>query len=211
MKSIYDKIPELKELDLLAERLTTGGVNDPQQIDFCWFIRSACRRPKMYVGKQSFELLATFLSGYDHALDRGQARPRSWGLSEFGHWLVQQLNLSSSLGWERMMMKSFPDETEAFARLPQLYEKFLLHQANTLADKELGKKPEIKRDTLYTYDEVATLTSVTRKTIERAVENGNLKTDHMGSEPRICGAAILQWLDAGGKTGRSRRDPVEEA
>jgi excisionase family DNA binding protein len=110
-----------------------------------------------------------------------------------------------------MMMESFPDDTEAFARLPQLYEEFLLHQANTLADKELGKKPEIKRDMLYTYDEVAMLTNVGRRTIERAVENGNLKTDHMGSEPRICGAAILQWLDEGGKTGRSRRDLVEEA
>jgi hypothetical protein len=75
---------------------------------------------------------------------------------EFGHWLAPQLNLSSSLGWQRMMMESFPDDTEAFARLPQLYEEFLLHQANTLADKELGKKPEIKRDTFYTYDEVAT-------------------------------------------------------
>ena len=213
MKSIYDKIPELKELDLLAERLTKGGVNDPQQIGFCWLIRQACQRPQIFVGKRSFELLATFLSGYDHALDHQQANrsnPRSWGLSEFGHWLAPQLNLSSSLGWQRMMMESFPGDTEAFVRLPQLYEEFLLHQANTLADKELGKKPEIKRDTLYTYDEVATLTSVGRRTIERAVENGNLKTDHMGPEPRICGAAILQWLDAGGKTGRSRRDLVEE-
>src|SRR5215813_12849611 len=210
MKRIYDKIPSLKELDLLTERLTVGGVNDPQEIDFCWLIRLACRRPQNFVEKQSFELLATFLSGYDSALNRGQARSRIWGLSEFGHWLAPQLNLPSSLGWIQMMMKSYPDEAEAFAQLLPLYEAFLLHQANTLADKELGKKPEIKRDTLYTYDEVATLTSVGRRTIERAVENGNLKTDHMGSEPRICGAAILQWLDEGGKTGRSRRDLVEE-
>jgi len=135
MKSISDKIPSLKELDLLAEHLTAGGVNDRGQIDFCWLIRQACGRPRMYVGKQSFELLATFLDGYDHALNRGQARPRSWGLSEFGHWLVPQLNLSSSLGWRQMMMESFPDETEAFAQLPHLYEEFLLHQAKTLANK----------------------------------------------------------------------------
>jgi hypothetical protein len=87
MKSVSDKIPSLKELDLLAERLTAGGVNDRRQIDFCWLIRQACRRPKMYVGKQSFELLATFLAGYDNALDRRQANPRSWGLREFGFWL----------------------------------------------------------------------------------------------------------------------------
>jgi hypothetical protein len=34
-----------------------------------------------------------------------------------------------------MMMKSYPDETEAFAQLPHLYEEFLLHQAKTLANK----------------------------------------------------------------------------
>jgi hypothetical protein len=135
MKSIFDKIPSLKELDLLAERLTAGGVNDRQQINFCWLIRGACQRPRMYVGKQSFELLANFLAGYDHALG-DQQKSRSWGLSEFGHWLAPHLNLSSSLGWIQMMMKSFPDETEAFAQLPHLYEEFLLHQAKTLANKE---------------------------------------------------------------------------
>jgi len=33
----------------------------------------------------------------------------------------------------RSMMKSYPDETEAFSQLPQLYEEFLLHQAKTPA------------------------------------------------------------------------------
>jgi hypothetical protein len=69
MKSALNRHTILKELDLLAERLTTGGINDRQQIDFCWLIRGACRRPEMYVGKHSFELLATFLVGYDHALE----------------------------------------------------------------------------------------------------------------------------------------------
>ena len=35
-----------------------------------------------------------------------------------------------------MMMNSYPDEVEAFAELPHLYEEFLLHQAKALADKE---------------------------------------------------------------------------
>lgn len=209
MKSTPNKPPILKELDLLEERLTASGVNDRQQIDFCWFIRCACNRPQVYVGKQSFELVAAFLDGYHYALER-QQKSRSWGLREFNEWLGPRLKHSTSLHWRQMMMKSFPDDTEAFAQLPQLYEEFLLHQAKTLADKELGKKPEIKRDTLYTYDEVATLTSVGRRTIERAVENGNLKADYIGSEPRIRGASILQWLDEGGKTGRSRKQLMEE-
>jgi hypothetical protein len=133
VKNTLNKPSIFKELDLLTERLTTGGVNDRQQIDFCWLIRSACQRPQIYVGKQTFELLATFLDGYDHALDRQQANPRSWGLREFGYWLGPKLNHSTSRHWLYMMMKSYPDDTEAFARLPQLYEEFLLHQAKTPA------------------------------------------------------------------------------
>jgi hypothetical protein len=93
----------------------------------------------MYLGIQSFELLATLLSGYDCALNRGQARPRSWEPGEFGRWLAPQLNLSSSLCWIHMMMNSYPDEVEAFAELPHLYEEFLLHQAKALADKKTGQ------------------------------------------------------------------------
>jgi excisionase family DNA binding protein len=75
----------------------------------------------------------------------------------------------------------------------------------------LALKPEIKLDAVYTYQEVATLTSVSYDTIYRSVQNGRLKADYIGSEPRIRGAAILQWLDEGGKTGRSKRNLVEEA
>lgn len=68
MKSISDKISSLKEFELLVERLTTGVVNDPERTNFFLLIRGACQRPRMYVGKQSFELLSTFLAGYGHAL-----------------------------------------------------------------------------------------------------------------------------------------------
>jgi len=133
MKLTPNKPPSLKEIDLLRERLATGGINDWQQINFCLLIRGACQRPQVYVGKQSFELVAAFLDGYDHALDHQQAKPRSWGLREFGYWLGPQLNHSTSLHWGQMMMKSYPDETEAFAQLPGLYEEFLLHQAKALS------------------------------------------------------------------------------
>jgi excisionase family DNA binding protein len=76
---------------------------------------------------------------------------------------------------------------------------------------KLAFKPEIKRDALYTCNEAATLTGTSRSTIQRAVEAERLKADYTGSELRIRGAAILQWLDEGGKTGRSRRDLIREA
>jgi hypothetical protein len=75
----------------------------------------------------------------------------------------------------------------------------------------LALKPEIKPDALYNYNEVATLTGVAYMTIFRAAKAGYLKEDYIGSEPRIRGAAILQWLDEGGKTGRSKRNLLEEA
>jgi hypothetical protein len=76
---------------------------------------------------------------------------------------------------------------------------------------QLAFKPEIKGDALYNYNEVAMLTGVSARTIKRAVESERLKVDYIGSEPRVRGAAILQWLDEGGKTGRSRRDLIREA
>jgi hypothetical protein len=75
----------------------------------------------------------------------------------------------------------------------------------------LVNKPEIKRDALYTWSEVATLTEVSVRTLQNAAKNERLKVDYIGSEPRIRGAAILQWLDEGGKTGRSKRDLLREA
>lgn len=76
---------------------------------------------------------------------------------------------------------------------------------------KLAFKPEILPGGLYTWNEVALLTGVSARTVQRAAESGRLKVDYIGSEPRIRGAAIFQWLDEGGKTGRSRRDLIKEA
>jgi excisionase family DNA binding protein len=75
---------------------------------------------------------------------------------------------------------------------------------------QLALKPEIRLGALYNYNQVARLTGVSVRTVKRAIESERLKADYIGSEPRIRGAAILQWLDEGGKTGRSRRDLIEE-
>lgn len=76
---------------------------------------------------------------------------------------------------------------------------------------KLAFKPEIQRDSLYTYRETADLVGVSLNTIKRAAEAERLKVDYIGSEPRIRGAAIFQWLDEGGRTGRSRQNLIEEA
>lgn len=90
-------------------------------------------------------------------------------------------------------------DVETFADIIQQNDKLI---ANLL---QVALKPEIKRDTVYTYREVAALTGVSSQTISRAVEAGRLKANYVGSKPRVRGAAILQWLDEGGKTGCSRK------
>jgi hypothetical protein len=90
---------------------------------------------------------------------------------------------------------------------------FTSDEVKTLAADliRLALKPEIKPGALYNYSEVATLVGVSTRTIMRAVEAERLNVDHAASEPRIRGAAILRWLDEGGKTGRSKRNLLEEA
>lgn len=121
-----------KDIYTIIDRLDANGIADNERINFCLLIHAACKRPQVLVGKHSFELMAAYLCGYDSALDRKLSNRRSWGLSEFGFWLGRRLNHSTSLHWTQMMMKSFPDETDAFAQLPHLYEEFLFHQAKTM-------------------------------------------------------------------------------
>jgi hypothetical protein len=61
--------------------------------------------------------------------------PRYWGLSEFGWWLGHRLNHSTRLHWRRMIALSFPEDEEAFSKLPRLYEEFLI-EVQTPAPKQ---------------------------------------------------------------------------
>jgi excisionase family DNA binding protein len=74
----------------------------------------------------------------------------------------------------------------------------------------ISVKPEIKPMAVYTYEEAAMLLSLSYFTIRRAVEAGYLKADYVGSDPRLRGRAIFEWLREGGKTGRSKRHLIEE-
>jgi hypothetical protein len=85
----------------LVDELNQHRIADNDQIDFCLLIRNACQRPQVYVGKANFEMLASFLEGYDHALDRHPDNPGSWGLREFAFWLGPHLGHSTSLHCDR--------------------------------------------------------------------------------------------------------------
>lgn len=57
---------------------------------------------------------------------------------------------------------------------------------------------------IYTYKEAAALSKCSYVTIWRAVANGKLKATSVGNQPRIVGSKLLEWIEAGGETGRSK-------
>ncbi len=57
---------------------------------------------------------------------------------------------------------------------------------------------------IYTFSEAAELIKCSYSSIRRAVESGNLVITRIGNQPRILGARLLEWIEAGGATGRSK-------
>lgn len=57
---------------------------------------------------------------------------------------------------------------------------------------------------IYTFSEAAELIKCSYSSIRRAVESGNLAITRIGNQPRILGAKLLEWIEAGGATGRSK-------
>jgi excisionase family DNA binding protein len=57
---------------------------------------------------------------------------------------------------------------------------------------------------VYTLSEAASLSKCSYSTIRRAIESGNLAISYIGNQPRVIGAKLLAWIEAGGLTGRSK-------
>ena len=74
---------------------------------------------------------------------------------------------------------------------------------STLNLQEIFSAP-IHPTGVYTYKEAAALSKCSYVTIWRAVNNGKLQATSVGSQPRILGSKLLEWIEAGGETGRSK-------
>jgi excisionase family DNA binding protein len=57
---------------------------------------------------------------------------------------------------------------------------------------------------IYTMSEAAVLSKCSYSTIRRAIESGHLAISYIGNQPRVMGAKLLAWIEAGGLTGRSK-------
>ncbi len=75
--------------------------------------------------------------------------------------------------------------------------------SDALVNTEIISIP-IHSTAIYTFNEAAELSKCSYSTIRRAVESGNLIISRIGNQPRIIGAKLLEWIEAGGGTGRSK-------
>lgn len=57
---------------------------------------------------------------------------------------------------------------------------------------------------IYTMSEAAVLSKCSYSTIRRAIESRHLAISYIGNQPRVIGAKLLAWIEAGGLTGRSK-------
>ncbi len=85
------------------------------------------QRPGMYLGKSSITRLSMLLMGYSLAR-REVGLPITKQEKEFGgfqEWIQEKFKITSSHGWDSIILFYSADEREAFENFFQLFEKFL--------------------------------------------------------------------------------------
>jgi excisionase family DNA binding protein len=65
----------------------------------------------------------------------------------------------------------------------------------------------INKDAVYTIGEAARLVQCNEQSIRRAIATKHLKAGGIGRAPRVKGADLLAWIEAGGRTGRRGKAP----
>lgn len=93
-------------------------------------------------------------------------------------------------------------------------------QQATIRKKTSGKKsrritkaqtpPAIEPGRIYNRKQAALACSVGEITLFRAYDSGNLKAYRVGSRVSHSGQHLLDWLEAGGRTGRTLDDVKRE-
>jgi hypothetical protein len=91
---------------------------------FHLLLNEVCKRPAMYVGHRDFYQVATFLRGYDCALE---LRPdlKDTGLSGFRDWQAVKLDSCVKSGWEEIIPRE-DTGADKFRALRQLFAVFAL-------------------------------------------------------------------------------------
>jgi excisionase family DNA binding protein len=70
-------------------------------------------------------------------------------------------------------------------------------------------RPALNTETLYNRREAALVTNLSRMTLIRAFNSGNLPGYRVGTRVLHSGQQILDWLNSGGKTGWTSKGAAE--
>jgi hypothetical protein len=84
------------------------------------------KRPGMYLGKRSISRLRSFLDGYmgareDLGLPRTEQEREFNGFQE---WIQERFSITSSHGWDSIILFYSADERDALDKFFELFEKF---------------------------------------------------------------------------------------
>jgi hypothetical protein len=85
------------------------------------------QRPGMYLGKCSITRLRAFLDGYGMArAELGLPRsPQEKALNGFQEWIQERYKITSTHGWDSIILFFSADERDALGRFFELLEEFL--------------------------------------------------------------------------------------
>jgi hypothetical protein len=85
------------------------------------------KRPGMYLGKRSITRFRMLLDGYSMArMELGLPRTEQESkFDRFQEWIQTKFNITSSHGWDSIILFHSVDERDAFDKFFQLYQQFL--------------------------------------------------------------------------------------
>ena len=93
-------------------------------------------KPSVYLGKASISCLQAFLSGYNVAqYQLGVPLKEESALDGFQEWIQERYKITSTDGWDSIILFFSADEKDALDKFFKLLEEFL-NQAKIAEDKD---------------------------------------------------------------------------
>jgi hypothetical protein len=119
---------------------------------------------------------------------------------------------------QRTCLKTQPDKSGGSPRaMPQgafcIMQQVATRKKARKKSRKITKskpRPAIEPTRLYDRNEAAHICGVSWPTLFRAYDNGHLKAYRVGARVQHSGQHLLDWLEAGGKTGRTAEDVRRE-
>ncbi len=91
-----------------------------QSLQLAHLIKAICKRPRSYVGDESFRAVACFISGFAYANESDRQT-----LTQFNRWVAAKLGFPPNEVWSVGIARCIPDPDDIFEALPILFDEFL--------------------------------------------------------------------------------------